>query len=516
MIQNEIIEVGSGKQLFVDSKFVASSAGVDLVMNPPYQADEPVLMPDQTWERRPGASYGIYSSILKDADGRIRAWYHVRIGDYRSGKDEAHVAYAESDDGVHFTKPVLDLFESNGTTQNNVVIPGDIGGSSVWIDPHAPPEVRYKNQAKVYSPPEVWGHLHMHGSPDGIHWKLLRDVELSRGGWDTQTIVFWDPPVRRYVMYTRHWFAKRHGTAGGNINYRTVRRLESDDLLEWGNQRIVMRPDDVDMDTYETPFPLRPEGPERPYGRVPVDYYGASVFKYPDPEGVYVMLANANWYWYDREPIVTVMRDDMGVAREETQNIYGPSRFDARLSVSRDGVNFQRCGGRKAFLTPGKEGSFSSRMVWATPSPVPMGDELWIYYSGTNRDHDGVVDPSAGRHLSGIGRAVMRLDGFVSADADYGGGELVTPAIRFEGAQLELNLDTGGGGSVKVELQDHQGRPLTNYTESDASFLCGNSVRMPVRWGERTKVGELSGRPIRIRFVMRDCKLYAFQFTSSG
>ncbi len=228
------------------------------------------------------------------------------------------------------------------------------------------------------------------------------------------------------------------------------------------------------------------------------------------------MLANANWYWYDREPIVTVMRDDMGVAREETQNIYGPSRFDARLSVSRDGINFQRCGGRKAFLTPGKEGSFSSRMVWATPSPVPMGDELWIYYSGTNRDHDGVVDPSAGRHLSGIGRAVMRLDGFVSADADYGGGELATPAIRFEGAQLQLNLDTGGGGSVKVELQDHQGRPLTNYTESDASFLCGNSVRMPVRWGERTEVGELSGRPIRIRFVMRDCKLYAFQFTSSG
>jgi 2-keto-4-pentenoate hydratase len=118
--------------------------------------------------------------------------------------------------------------------------------------------------------------------------------------------------------------------------------------------------------------------------------------------------------------------------------------------------------------------------------------------------------------FSGIGRAVMRLDGFVSADAGYGGGELVTPAIRFEGTQLELNLDTGGGGAVKVEIQDRLGRPIVNYAETDASYLCGNSVRMPVRWGERTRLGDLSRQPIRIRFVMRDCKLYAFQFTSPG
>ena len=514
---NQAIDVGSGKQLFVDSKFVESGAGVTFVMNPPYQADEPVLLPDETWERRPGASYGIYSSILKDVDGRIRAWYHVRIGDYRSGRDEAHVGYAESADGIHFTKPVLNLFEAGGTMRNNIVIPGKIGGSSVWIDPHAEPESRYRNQAKVYSPPEVWGHLHMHGSPDGIHWKLASDIRLSRGGWDTQSIVFWDPPVGRYAMYTRHWFAQRHGTATGNLNYRTVRRLESDDLREWGNQRIVMRPDDADMDTYETPSPLCPEGPEKPYGtgtggllrRVGIQISGPRRRVYHAGQRKLVT-------WYDREPIVTVVRDDMGVPREETQRIYGPSRFDSRLSVSRDGIDFQRCGGRRAFLKPGSEGSFSSRMVWAMPHPVPMGDELWIYYSGNNRDHDGIVDPAAGRHLSGIGRAVMRLDGFVSVDAGYGGGELVTPPIRFEGTQLELNLDTGGGGSVRVELQDDLGRPIGNFAESDASYLCGNSVRMPVRWRGGTNVGELSGKPIRIRFVMRDCKLYAFQFTAPG
>ena len=249
---------------------------------------------------------------------------------------------------------------------------------------------------------------------------------------------------------------------------------------------------------------------------MPVDYYGATVFKYPDAHGVYVMLANANWCWYDRDQVVTTVRDDLDVAREETQRIHGPSRFDARLSVSRDGVNFQRCGRRRPFMSPGPEGSFSSRMIWAMPNPIRMGDELWIYYSGTNRDHDGIVDATADGLLTGIGRAVLRLDGFVSADAEYEGGEMVTPIIRFEGGHLELNVDTGGGGSVRVELQDANGQPIEGYAEKDASFVCGNSVRMPVCWGENRDVSGLAGKPIRIRFVMRDCKLYAFQFTHQG
>ena len=510
-MERNVIEVGQKKQLFVDTMFIESSVGVSLVMNPPYQYGEPVLTPDASWEVQPETSIGIYSSVMKDNDGRIRIWYHVRRGDYVSSNDEAYVGYAESRDGIHFTKPKLNLIESDGTTANNIVIPTKVGGSSVWMDPNAPPEERYKNQSKVYNP-DVWGEFHMHSSPDGIRWKLLRTLQIDRGGWDSQSIVFWDPAIGRYVMYTRHWFAKRHGTAQGNENYRTVRRLESDDLTRWENQRIVMRPDEVDLATYETGVPLRPEGPESPPARVPVDYYGASVFKYPDDRGVYVMMANANWYWYDREPVVTSIRDDMDVVRQETRRIYGPSRFDTRLAVSRDGKHFQRCGGRRPFMSPGPEGSFSSRMIWAMPNPIRMGDELWIYYSGTNRDHDGIVDSAAASHLTGIGRAVMRVDGFVSADADYSGGQIVTPSIRFEGSRLELNTDTGGGGSVLVELQDANGRPINGYTQKEAAFICGNSVRMPVRWAERQDVSELSGMPIRIRFVMRDCKLYAFQF----
>ena len=510
-MDRHVIDVGSSKQLFVDKMFIDSSTGVELVMNPPYQTREPVLVLDESWETQPEARLGRSgNSVVKEDDGSIRIWYSVDD----PGNDERYVSYAESSDGIHFTKPVLDLIDVGGTTANNAVIPSQIGGSSVWIDPNAPPEERYKTQAKVYSP-EVWGQFHMHTSPDGIRWKLFENIRIGRGGWDTQSIVSWDPRIGRYVLYTRYWVAKRHGTAEGNESYRTVRRLESDDLRRWDNQSIVMWPDEVDMATYETSVPLRPTGPDSPQGRVPMDYYGALVFKYPDAEtGVYIMLAHANWCWYDSELVVTSVRDDLEVERQETRTLQLPSRFDTRLAVSRDGKSFQRCGGRKPFMRPGPEGSFSSRMTWEMPNPIRVGDELWIYYAGVNWDENRTVDPAAQSRLSGIDRAVMRLDGFVSADADYSGGELLTPSIRFSGSRLELNVDTGAGGSVLVELQHDNGQPVPGYTEQEATFICGNSVRMPVCWGERQDVSELAGKPIKIRFKMRDCKLYAFQFMS--
>jgi hypothetical protein len=168
-------------------------------------------------------------------------------------------------------------------------------------------------------------------------------------------------------------------------------------------------------------------------------------------------------------------------------------------------------------MRPGPWGSFSSSGIWVLPKPVVMGDEVWIYFLGQNFDHDGIIDPTAnGQMRTGISRAIMRLDGFISADAEFGGGELTTPAVRFDGDQLELNVDTSAGGVVYVELLDEQGRPIPGYTRAEAKTICGNSVRMPVQWNAKQSVGELSGTPVKLHFIMRDCKLYAFQFVKKG
>ena len=51
---------------------------------------------------------------------------------------------------------------------------------------------------------------------------------------------------------------------------------------------------------------------------------------------------------------------------------------------------------------------------------------------------------------------------------------------------------------------------------AEADELNGNSVRMPVSWHGRQDVGPLAGRPVRLHFRLRDCKLYAFQFTPAA
>lgn len=168
-------------------------------------------------------------------------------------------------------------------------------------------------------------------------------------------------------------------------------------------------------------------------------------------------------------------------------------------------------------------------MVWAMPAPVLMpggtpeqpAPELWLYYAGHNRDHDGVVDPasSAGAQ-SGISVARLRLDGWLSMDAPLtplaggklGEAELRTVALRFDGSRLELNVDAQSQGSVYVELQYADGTPIPQYTLADAMPVIDNAVALEVRWRGGASVEQLRGTAIRLRFVMTGCKLYAFQF----
>jgi len=227
---------------------------------------------------------------------------------------------------------------------------------------------------------------------------------------------------------------------------------------------------------------------------VPQDIYGAGVFPYTEADSVYISLMSMFHHFLPGEPHP------------------GPDTGDVRLAISRDGRHFFRPGNRQPFLRLGPAGAFDSKWIWALPRPVRMGDELWIYYFGTNQDHSRRLDPAAKTQQSAISRAVLRLDGFVSADFDYTGGSMITPLIRFSGKRLEVNLDTSAGGWGKVEMLDEQGTPVPGFRFQDAEVLNGNSVQMVVSWRGQSSVASLQGKAVRLHMKMRATKLYAFQF----
>ena len=63
-----------------------------------------------------------------------------------------------------------------------------------------------------------------------------------------------------------------------------------------------------------------------------------------------------------------------------------------------------------------------------------------------------------------------------------------------------------------MEIQDKSGAALRGFTAEDADEINGNYIRKVVTWNDSSDVSLLAGKPVRLRFVMRDTKLYSFQF----
>jgi len=64
----------------------------------------------------------------------------------------------------------------------------------------------------------------------------------------------------------------------------------------------------------------------------------------------------------------------------------------------------------------------------------------------------------------------------------------------------------------RVELLDASDQPIQGFSREEATALYENHVCLPVTWKANRSVASLAGKPIKIRFLMRDCRLYAFQF----
>ncbi|HCN08025.1 MAG TPA: hypothetical protein DIT01_08840, partial [Lentisphaeria bacterium] len=89
---------------------------------------------------------------------------------------------------------------------------------------------------------------------------------------------------------------------------------------------------------------------------------------------------------------------------------------------------------------------------------------------------------------------------------------LVTIPLKFSGSRLELNMDAGAGGRLKVELLTRSCKPIAGYTRQDADCLRGNDLRKTVTWKGTSDLSALRGKTVRLNFIGRNVKLYAFQF----
>ena len=463
------LDVGSQRQLFIDRRFIAASEGLSLVMEKPTKAGV-VLRADRPWE---AAQLGAYSTIIHE-HGQFRLWYDCIASLHP--REVRYVAYATSSDGVSWEKKPLGSFEFAGSRVNNVLF--EMTEGAVFVDPHGPPEQRYKYLGML--PGKGLG---VNTSPDGLHWQLAASPVFPFT-CDTQNMAFWDDRIGRYVAYLRNW-----------TPLRAVSRVEMDDIMAPWPYRRDLPPNRAWGD--HVPPPLGEEVPvvfhydeQDPPDS---DHYTPCVVKYPWAADAYFMFPAA-YQHYPPPP----------------QGRYGnDGPLEIQMAASRDGVSWSRVD-RSAFIPLGQPGSGEEGCLYAFPSLVRVGDELWLYYTAYPLTHGAPYEPYSGT----MRRVVLRLDGFVAAAFAWTGGSLVTPPLRFSGDRLELNLDTGALGRAQVELVGPDDQPLPGYTLADCDPIVGNYVHRLVTWHGEPAIKAAS--PLRLRLVARNTRLYAFQFLAGG
>jgi hypothetical protein len=187
--------------------------------------------------------------------------------------------------------------------------------------------------------------------------------------------------------------------------------------------------------------------------------------------------------------------------------------IDTRLCYSRDGKQWHQYRERIPFLPTGHdEASFDSGMLLAGGSGLIERDgKIWIYYSGYNTDHEGKLrskGPAAGH----IGLAHLRQDGFVSADAGPQGGSILTKPLVCSGPALRINA-LANEGQIRAELLDINGKPIAGRDLAASQSYSGDALDARLRWKGDNNQGYV-GMPVRIRFDLKNAKLYSFRFAA--
>ena len=467
------VDVDSRVELFVDDRVIDTMVGVRRLLHSPDPREVAIVF-DRQWE---GGATG-YVTVFQDG-GLFRMYYRAQgmAGSYRDYPNcygPEVVGYAQSTDGVHWTKPDLNLFSGEYTSRYGkpFTIPED--NNVVWVgrgrlvhsthnfapfkdtNPDCKPEARYKAFGRVFEPDD--GLLALQ-SPDAVHWSLMQEdpVIVRKGRNDTHPAVFWDSVRKRYVEYHR-------GNMRGGI--RDLITSTSGDFIRWTEP--------VDLTYGGTPV-------ERLYSPKVVPYFRA-----PHIFLAFPMRLVTGRPWVKEHPEKEVS--------------------DGVLMSSRDGVSFDRSF-MEGWIRPGLD---PERKSWIHGNTEPAWGllqtgpaELSVYWI----EHFGQLDS-----VAQLRRGTLRVDGFVSVHADYAGGEFVTKPLSFSGRRLAINFSTSAVGSVRVEVQDAGRKPIAGFTLAESPLIYGDSVDRIVRWRGGGDVGKLLGQPVRLRFVMKDADLYSIQF----
>lgn len=482
-----MITIGQNRECFFDDYLIdLEKTTAEFKLHSPIRK-ECVMLHDEPWE---GDGCNFHNAFYDNG-----IWRMYYLGWWTGGNHPGglRACYAESKDGIHWVKPVLGLFEFNGSKENNVIMDrtenGGIGCFFVFKDenPACPPEKRYKAIICHEEPAGVQNRrrsLWVYFSPDGIHFEKNGTLISTNGAFDTLNIAFWDTTIQKYRCYYRSahhvgetapimWFE--------NEDIRDIRYIESADFENWTEQQLV------DLGEEEVAL----------YTNMIQQYYRA-------PQ---MLIGFPMRYIYRREWTKNydeLCGKEMRLERCAREDRLGKVVTDGLFMCSRNGVNFKLY--REAFMRPGPEAPLNwvygdacfARMTIETPSEMEGADPEMSFYAPDN--HWAQIPAK-------LIRSTLRCDGFVSLNAKDKEKTIVTKPFIFNGNEMRINFSTSAVGYLYITLTADDGREIA----SCETF--GDSIDRKV--GFEGDLSEFSDKPVVMTVKIKDADLYAIRFLNA-
>ena len=415
-----------------------------------------------------------YPNVVQTEDGY--RMYYLSFDPASHGKKKIRMRVIESADGLHWTRPALGLFPAVTPGADNVVIDSmDDSSLCVFRDPNpaCPPEAKYKALSLVFldratDRRSLW----LWTSPDGYHF-TRGEMVTDQGRFDTLNATFWENG--KYYSYVRNL----HGDGAGGI-VRDVRVTESEDFVHWTAPVPLSYDDGLDFQMYTNNVMPYPRAPHIRIG-MPSRYVERQVWTKNDDQ--FGSAARKK-----RAAETIELRCALAVT-------------DLVFMCSRDGQHFHRY--PQAYLTPGLETGIN----WIYGdcfASWPLTDTGDTYSFYMNKDGMGEAPKQLYRYE-------LRKDGFACRMAEAEERELVTKPLTFEGNVLHLNMATSAFGGIYVQVLDADGEPLSG----ESVEIYGDSLDRAVYFPDGSDFSAYAGRPVRLRFRMRDAALYSMIFENA-
>lgn len=452
------------RYLLLDSRIIEKTGNVQLTVGVVHKDENnPLFGEDKAWEPR---FDNPYCSIIYDEEEQIfKCWYSIFIksgphGDFPGegipSEQRAWIEWTEGDRnyGVCYTTS-RDGIHWEKPELGIIEFNGKKNNNIVIEFEHGVSVIKDLHES---DPQKRYKAIHPMSensavwfSADGIHWGEKIDIGPFDDG-DTNNCVWWDPVLQRYVIITRHWGGETTPGRYGDGGHRQKSRSESTDFLNWSEPEVVIEGLDLRMQIHDMPV---------------VRHAGV----YLGMVGLFDIEASRQW---------------------------------CELAWSPDSKVWYRIQPGTALIPNGPVmGDYDWGCIFAAV-PLIGKDKIRLYY-GAN---DGRF---MGWRNGYLALAWLRADGFAGYEQIAGGsnktGSITTKPVSVVSASLHISADVAPSGYVKVIALDSQNKKL-----AEAELITKTVTDSQLKWKDNFSLKKLKGDEIRLKFELRESKLFSFSF----